>query len=313
MLKPTLTGLFIYHKEMKIAEERRLHFVSRTLLKNFSPDAQNGMIYVLSKPDEEKFISIKLAASEMDYNVLNINGEKSFELENFLSELESHIGRILKKVNENNFMLTKEEWEHLLLYSAILFCNSPNSRDKINRTQKQIADYTLKMLGTNIPQLEKLLNKVYEEKPHLKKVDINEYAKKLRIEGAKNITLTRDSLIYKGLETVFHTYSILSKMHWAFYKLKDESLFVTSDIPIIPLNNDQSLRFCLGFEYASLVQFPLTKKVCLIGNWLGPDSNKEVDGGYANSVNALTLKWAFNEVYSPLSFTDLNNQFKKFG
>ncbi len=102
-------------------------------------------------------------------------------------------------------------------------------------------------------------------------------------------------------------------MFWSFYVLKDESVYITSDIPIIPLGKDQNLNFNLGFEYSCLAQFPLTKKICLVGNWLGPDSNKECTGFYANAVNGLVLKWSFKYVFSPLGFEELESQFKKFG
>ena len=271
------------------------------------------MIYVLSKPNQEKLTSINIAASELNYNVLTINGEKSFEIETIFSELESHIGRILKKIKENEFNLTKTEWEHLLYYASFLFCNSKNTRDKINRYELQISEYILKLISKDKTQFKNLLNKVYIEKPHLKGIDIDEFSKTLNKEGTNNLTLSQNSLIYKGLGMSSHIYLVLSKLNWAFYKLIDDSNFVTSDIPIIALNENQSLNFCLGFENAGIVQFPLTKKICLIGNWLGLDTNKELTGEFANAVNAMTLRWSFNEIYSPLSLESLNTQFKNFG
>lgn len=274
--------------EKKEKDEILLHYVSRLLLKNFLPDNKDKL-YVLEKPDIEKLKGVKDAASELDYNVLIVDGKKNYDVEMMLGGIETHIGRILKKINENNFNLSQIEWEHLLSYAATIFCNSPNMRDKILRFNTQILDHISEIKSNS-------RNKVH--------VDVNIF---------NEFDTSKNNLIYKGISQIIPTYQILSKMFWAFYVLKDESVFITSDIPIIPLNENQNLYYNLGFEYSSIVQFPLTKKVCLVGNWKAPDSNKECTGFYANAINGLMLRWSFKYVFSPLSFEQLNDQYKKFG
>lgn len=293
-------------------KKKRHHYVSQLLLRKFSPSNHNGRIYVLERPDKENLRSIaKHTAFEYDYNVLEIEESKNDDFEKHNAELEMHIGKIYEKILSNNFELTDNEWSYLLYFATILFVNSPNYRDKIERINLQLIESIAEKLTND----KNLFTKIAMETDYVKNnpsEDLEKHFQRLKLTKGQNLKVSQNHKIFSLLKHIKPIFSLLAKMYWSFNILKDESVYITSDVPIIPLNSDQTVNFNLGFEYSKLAIFPLTKKICLVGNWKIQCKNEELFGDYANAVNGLIMKWAFKQLYSPLNWEHLQFQFEKY-
>ena len=76
---------------------------------------------------------IKNIAFDYDYNTVKVGGEEKTDYEEAISQLESKIGRILKKLNLGRFVLNSDEWSQLLYYISYLRLNIPQFRKTVEK------------------------------------------------------------------------------------------------------------------------------------------------------------------------------------
>jgi hypothetical protein len=126
--------------------ETKQHWLSKTYLKHFSPDKFAGQIYEIKRLESKSVLKSisKHVAFDFDYNVIEVDGEKKNDYEKVISELESKVGRILRKIKLHRFDLTRDEWSHLIYYITYLRLNIPQFRKSIEKFEEDVARRIIK-------------------------------------------------------------------------------------------------------------------------------------------------------------------------
>ncbi len=240
------------------------HFVSKVLLKYFSPIDKKGLIYILEKLDKEQLGSIKKhAACREDYNVLLLNedNDKSNFLEDLANNLETKIGNILDKdINKGNLEITYDAWSNIIYFGAFLFLNVPQFRNNIEKFDKQIAEKVIDTLVSNKNMLKSYIDKIDLGNMDKSKIDIDKLISFGKDKSKYNFNIPKERVILAALKQIDNLFNIMSKMDWTFFIISDDSYFVTSDTPIVPVANGWSLPFAPFFASADFVFFSINKK-----------------------------------------------------
>ena len=289
------------------------HFVSKVILRRFSPPNKKGLIHILEKPNKEfLYQSIaKNAACIINYNIIEINGKKSNILEEIACDIEREVGRVIEKINSNNCKINNNDWSNIILLGAFLYLNVPHIRKNIEKFEKSKYQLIAKILGSDKSMLQNYIEKIDLSIIDKNKIDLKKLINFLKNKNRNKIIVSKEKIIFNALNQISFLYNILINMHWDLYLLIDNSYFITSDTPIVPMARNWKFPFAPGIKIAHQVIFPLTKKVCAIGQWTERKSSFEVNYLYANLVNISMMKYS-RYLYSPLTFNELNGQFNKF-
>jgi len=270
------------------------------------------LINILIKPDTEllgKSIA-KYAASEMNYNTIENDGNDEDLLEKISSKLEADVGRVFKKMKKTNNMISREDMSILLYFGSYLFVNVPHFRNNIKRFQESVAEGILDFLTSDLSVLKSAVGKT--NIPNKESIDIQIIANSYKY-GKIKVKVSKNVIVRSAINQVDNLFKILARMYWCFHVIIDDAYYITSDTPILPISKDGFFdRFAPGFATADAVVFPLTKKVCLVGQWQGECANIDVTGDAANGVNASMLKFS-NQLYMPITrneFIDQMNRYK---
>src|SRR4030095_2782200 len=290
---------------------QKQHYISQVLLRNFSPEGKEGLINIIIKPDKELLNQsiAKHAASEFNYNTLSNKGEENNILEQLASKLESEVGRVFKRMKESNYNISDEDMSILLYFGSFLFVNVPHSRDNFERFQKSVAEKILDLLSNDLALLKNTLAKT--DIPNRENIDVKALADSY-LNGKIKVNIAKNDIILTCVKQVDTVFNIISKMYWSFYIVKDNGIFITADIPLIPVKKEGfNDPIGPGFGNADLVVFPLTKRVCIVGQWIGPANNLEVNGDYANGVNISMMKYS-SQLYLSITQNELVDQFNRY-
>lgn len=288
----------------------RQHFISQVLLKKFSPEGKQGLINIIKKPGIEllnQSIS-KQSASELNYNTLKLWGREYNDIELGASKIEAEIGRSYKRLEQNNFKQSNSEILLFLNFGSFLYVNNPVIRENIANSQKSLYKVISEMLSGDTKLLKNTLNKT--NIPYKESIDVEELAKSFR-SGNIKIDVPKEEIVIPLINTKDTVFDELTKMFWSFFIIKDESYYITSDVPLVPFSRNWKFNFAPGLGIADSIMFPITKKVCLVGQRIGKVNNLEVTGEYANGVNyAMTIY--SSQLFMPMTLKELNEQFKKY-
>lgn len=289
----------------------RHHYISQVYLKNFSPENRPGEIHVIEPPDKEYFFKSieKDVAFEYNYNTMQLNGENTNKLEKLFGMVETKLGRVLKKIKNNNFKLSNEEISDLFLYMTFLNINNPNFRQIVERGSLQTFDAV-----TNIISSDKNILKNELEKANInyEGIDLDELISFMKDKSKYKILIPKEDLIVAGLQQIDTFFEIFNTFHWNFYIIKDDSMFLTSDFPVIPIVKDWNMPYMPGYGIADSIIFPLTKKVCFIGQRMKAPQLVYIPGEVTNKINSAIFYYSNKYVYSPMTYKEYENQLQKY-
>jgi len=292
------------------------HWLSQTYLKNFSPDKFSGKIYEIKQHENKSLLKpIKNIAFDYDYNTVKVGGEEKTDYEEAISQLESKIGRILKKLNLGRFVLNSDEWSQLLYYISYLRLNIPQFRKTVEKLHEDLYRTLIKTMASDKRITQNHIDKIELPGIDKSKIDIDELLAFGLDDGNYEIKVPKETTLLAGIQQHQNLLKIFARMSWAFYVIQDKSYFITTDMPIVPVTKDWKVPYTPGYGIADNVIFPVTKKICLVGqrNRIDlPEKCIPVNGEFANLTNFILMNFSQNHLYSPLSLTEINEQFNNF-
>lgn len=288
---------------------QRQHFISQVLLKHFSPQGKMGLINVLKKPDIELLDQsiAKQTASELNYNTLEIGGKEYNDIELGASNIERDVGRAYKRLIRTNFKQSNKEILLFLNFGSLLYVNNPSIRANVERSTKSLYKGIADMLAHNTDLLQNTLNKT--NVPNKENIDIDKLAESFRTEKI-DFEVPKERIVVPLIQQKETVFNELVKMFWSFFIIKDDSYYITSDVPLVPISLNWKFPFAPGLGIADSIIFPITKKVCLVGQRVGKADNLEVTGEYVNGVIAAMQLYS-SEIYMPHTLRELQDQIRK--
>ncbi|RPI19196.1 MAG: DUF4238 domain-containing protein [Ignavibacteriae bacterium] len=281
----------------------RHHYISRFYLNYFSPAKHPGKVWVYTgKRPALQSIKRYVANIENFYTISTEKGDSNI-IEKELSKLETHTGRIIKKLHGNDFNLTKDELETMVTFISYLRARTPALRDSVNSSITMERTAMLRMIASDEALFKKEMGEnneitFKEFKDHvfqnLESMDMN-----MNSHEATNVMTFAAEEIKK----------MLSEMKWNFFVAPNNFNYVTSDNPVFPFMNNWKMPYQPGFAFKDVeVYFPVTPKISMLGTYMDVSVSKVVTGDTVNVINSRIINNRYEYMYSNMNEEEFSAQ-----
>lgn len=295
------------------------HYISRFYLNYFSPVKHPGKVWVYSANRPELRSIKKFVACIEDFYTIDTDEGESKVIEKELGKLESYVGRVIKKLNEKKFDLSKDELNTLIVFISYLRARTPALRDSVNKSVSMERKIILKMITNNEVIFNSEMGDNLEELEEKDRFTFDEFQKYISNNIEKmNLNMNNNEASKVMIVAAKELQKMLLSMKWSFLIAPENFNYITSDQPIIPFMNKWKKPYQPGFAFKEVeVYFPVTPKICMMGTYMDVSICKVVTGDAVNVINARVLNNCYNYVYSNMKETEFTTQsditLNKFG
>lgn len=231
-------------------------------------------------------------------------------IEKELSKIETQTGRIVKRLSENDFKLTQEELNILILFMSYLRARIPAFRESVNNPVSMERKLFLKMLAQNEDLFNKEMGEIFEELDEKETFTYTHYQKfisknldKLDLKMNQNESAKTMTIAAGELQSVFNL------MKWNFLIAPDNFYYITSDRPVFPFMNNWKMPYQPGFGLRDVeVYFPITCSICMMGTYKHISVSRVVSGDMVNVINSRTLANSHKYVYANMNESQFLDQ-----
>ena len=193
--------------------------------------------------------------------------------------------------------------------------NIPQFRKSVNKFEETIARKKIKLMVSDKENLKRMLEEIDMGDIDKSKINIDELIAAGMSDTRLRIEVPKEKSLFQGIKQHKALFEEFQKMDWTFWFVEDDSYFITSDMPVIPVCKNWNLPFAPGYGNADKIFFPITKKICLAGqrSTYKPNArNVKINGYTVNTINKILEYHADMFLYSPLNQQELLEQEKKY-
>jgi len=221
-----------------MAQFKRQHFIPKFYLDNF---AVNNIIWVFDrKKNEYRDQSIKDTAVIKDYYTLRKGSNKNYDIEKFLSKVESSSKIVIEKLI-NRERIDDIERVSLSIFIALLFTRTPEYEKQINEFTDKAVKKINKILFGNLENVKALIDIMKNEKkisPNFNAEKLYEFLKKEDYKAEYD----RTNMIYMMIHNTTELCYFFHKKDWFISKTTNGTEFITSDNPIIKIPTSEQIK-----------------------------------------------------------------------
>ncbi len=207
---------------------KRHHYLPQFYLEGFCRD---DLLWVYDREEKEfrQQTPQNTAVQKYYYSFENDEGERTAEIEDLLSLIETHTKPIIDKINARE-SINGSEKETLSIFIGFLYSRIPRFEKHINDNKERIIKHMGKVIFSDEKRTEHILKKYEQDTGKKTKVtakELSEFAQSDRydIEVHRNESLK----VMLSLSTKFANY--FYQMDWLILYAPTKSSFVTSDDP----------------------------------------------------------------------------------
>ena len=292
-----------------MAKYKRQHYIPKSYLKRFcvknDGDKIEPYLWIFDKKNEDHFKRSpkKIAFKSYYYSYKDEKGETNYDIEKYLSDIESKASPIIQKMDEGAITtdLTSEERAYFSIFVAFMGHRVPHFR---THWEKQMADLmkTVGMVGAN--------NRAYFNSLMTKLIDSGEISPDTDIEAVRQFALSGE---YKVIADPLISLQVMADMtgivcgeiynfNWRILRANDENSFVTSDDPLV-LVTTMKLPNLYGSSvgwYSPYMEatFPLSTNSTLLISQHHPEGEETVSSDVVKEINMRTATHCDRQLYS---------------
>ena len=191
------------------------HFVSAVYLRRFCDADGRIHTYDLEKKEFRSNKPENVATKKHIYTITH-NGAKDVRIEEFMSEIETNYGEIIKKIEEGSIeQLDNHDLENIVWFISFLYARNLSM---VNRFSK-ISEELLSFVGNSLLDYNLQQESSAYLRPYLKLSTNPEYTHKMAMDTM---------FVFAG-----KMYKLLtSEGNWFFYKAQPDTEFITTDDPM---------------------------------------------------------------------------------
>lgn len=287
---------------------RNHHYVPQVYLRRFGTKIKKEVqVSVFDRYSHRKFrTSVKNVAAERDFNLLEVEGVAPDAMETELSKFEGQAGEAISRTEEAGRFVNSQDRALILELAAMMAVRNPRRRE----TTRSFVDTVTKIVLDTMLSSDALLNSTLdhmirdgkcspEDKPHALKMAREAH------QLVENIQIGIPTTRYLGGEefAVDAVYDSMQRRGWHLVSVPEEpSGFITSDNPILLISDAEPVKTAatpFGFASAqTLVIFPLTNRIALLGRFDNVDGEYEVGKDMMAVINGATALHATRQVYA---------------
>jgi len=300
--------------------KKRHHYIPKFYLEKFVDPSNDPYIWIYDKAESsiKKATAIDIAVQKDYYTFTSINGRRDSEsYENKLAEIESYAARVFPKIiNQEN--LDDEDRINFSAFLAFTMIRVPYYRDKI----KSLAEMITKKNTQAVAKDPEVFASYIREFDMEEMVKNQEELRKTLENGNYDLRISSQISLEIMPHLALDMIPIFNKMSWYFLLATEDMNFVTSDNPVVHVNQmvDPNLSVNKGFAGSLLnryteISFPVSRNIMFLGTWgrLTEFHNySELRHKYIKEMNRRTIFSAVRFVFASNYSLGLNEVVQKY-
>ncbi|MFA5012579.1 MAG: DUF4238 domain-containing protein [Ignavibacteria bacterium] len=217
---------------------KRQHFIPKFYLDNF---AINNKIWVFDRIKKEYRIqSIKDTAVIKDYYSLKNDSKNIYQIEEFLSKVESITKLVIDKLI-NGSTIDDSEKVSLSVFLALLFTRTPEYEKQTNELTSKAFKKFNEVLFPNIESVKARIAHIEKKGNKSLNISAEEFFNSIKDQQV-TAKYDRTNMIYMMIHHATGFCYYFHKKEWFISKSLETSEFITSDNPIIKIPTSDQLR-----------------------------------------------------------------------
>lgn len=291
-----------------MSASRHHHYLSQCYLKGFTQgNSKKSKLTVIDLKGKKKFETIPRNVGGMrDFNRVEIEGVDPEIIEKNQSVFEGKVATALKKLEETHDF--SGETKNLILeLIGMLAIKSPEMRENLSKPLIQLAKMTTAM---TMQTKERWQSQVDQAKADTGEDISNgktyEEMKEFVERGEYDISVSKEYQIHMELTGMQYITELLHDRNWMLVKAVNESgEFISTDNPVsltwnYPDTATQSMSPGFGLK-DTMVYFPVTKNLALVGEFNGEDGVKEANKFLVSILNSKIIGNCYQRLFAAKS------------
>ncbi len=245
---------------------RKHHYIPRFYLAGFASQAPKPRLWVYEKGRDPRKSTPKLEGCQRNFYASEQGGEKNFDFEEWLANLESRIAPLIPDLVKNKREPNGNEKICLSVFIGTMFTRTPFGMLLGDRVFGPATTKMLQRAASDPDAFYKLYESVepgFPGKEAAEQVRQDVLAGKgEELEGQRKFQLA--SMLHVGIDVA----EVLCDMGWQFIHAPHNQTFITSDNPMVSEVSEawsREVHFRSGVNLPNAtVWFPLTSNTCLL-------------------------------------------------
>lgn len=288
-----------------MSKSRHHHYLSQCYLKGFTQGcAKKSKLSVIDLKNKKEFETIpRNVGGIRDFNRVEIKGVDPEIVEKKQSEFEGKAATALKKLGET-LDFSGENKDLILELIGMLAIKSPEMREHLSKPQIDIAKHMMSMSLETKERWESQVKQMKDDTGEDISEGVTYEEMKEFIERQEfEVTVKQEHQIHMELIGMQHITELLHMRNWVLLNTKEKSgEFITTDNPVSltwhypekvpPLTSP-------GFGLKdTMVYFPVSKNVALVGEFDRKDEVKEPNETLVAMLNSKIIANSYQRVFS---------------
>lgn len=307
----TMSANDIKEKYEKIAgDTRRHHWVPQMHLRSFSPENEEGRVYMYEAGKNPVLVSVADVAVSRDlYTFREITeGKKTRVFEGIFSEHESEVARVLKKIKElETIPESEEDRSHLASFVSMLHVRGPSFSDWLRNMEAEYLELSLRVQASHPESFREKLEKsgtTFASDQEFE--DVLKYATdpdrpRVEMTGGEEQYFKQAMQISKDLY-----YVLMGQKSWHLLVAPQGRHFITSDHPVVIQEIEGCPPHLAGGFLNGTVLLTISPKLCLAFRRIPLKSEHvNLNRSDVNHINESIAKAGRRQIYSHVKSKDV--------
>lgn len=300
-----------------MSDPRKHHYIPRFYLANFSLlEGKKHRLWVYEKGRKPRKSTPVLEGCRKDFYSFLENGQRSTEVEAWLSNLEAAVAPLIAVLVQSKRGPTPSERVSLAVFMGTLYTRTPLGRQLDECIVAPALTKRLKSVANNPAAFYKLYAEFNAEASSR---ELAEQARQEVLSGKSDALEASEPFRLASMIQVGIQYGeVLSGMDWQFVHSPENQHFITSDNPMIcevgdPVN-PRATHFRCGPNLPNAVAwFPLTSRVCLLMHRGLVAGVGTAPAATVRGINKRIMMCADKRIYASEPSGALRDAFEKHG
>lgn len=283
---------------------RRHHYVPQCYLNGFVADREKPKLFVVDLETRRSFETAPAnVAAERDFHTIDLDGHAPDALENAFSAFETQLDLALKRITAARSIANEKDRALIFELIALMATKNPRLRQQMADVRANAAKMIMD-LATSTKERWEAQVRAAKRDGFLAADAPADYERMREFIERDEYTIETPTMEHLRIElSVAETLMPhIADRHWLLFSAPAESSFITSDHPVGLMWSKPSERGHLpppGFGLTeTLVVFPLSKELAMIGAFEMYDEERHADELRVAEINGSVFLNSTRQVYS---------------
>ncbi len=286
--------------------KKKHHYIPQFYLREFSdpygPKGQEPYVWVYEKRMDklaEKRSPKNIATETHFYSVSGVTSTRIQAVEDALSRFESRVAPLLREVLSSRQVPQGKERLLFAYFLAVMLTRTLKVRQEINAAMEDLVRKMNVVITKSEDRLRAVIRRMERDIGERIHMPITEL-RKFMLNGKFEIVPSKEWSLMAITEVAPSLVPMLAEMRWKLFVSPNQSVYITSDSPVVIAESGTSRLFSPSGLLTNnvMVTFPLSPRVCLALRWRGTDGCCSATKRGVLETNKRTIVFAQKYVFS---------------